>query len=273
MIGSALGLGYLALQRVLAGAPSGASAPAAVAGGLGLIDGLPPVRDGLRHALGHRAELLLGGAAIVSLTLSGSPLGLAVSGAGALRVFTEARARREAWKEYEQRLDHVDDATPGAVIRIDAGARVPLRARVIEEGGTVIGADGLPDAVGPGDEVGAGARVLRGPLVLELLGDESWEPQPRPREPRGDQLSRYFTLLGPLSLAYAVVYAIRQRSIGAAFTGMLLVNPRVAVIGADTADTGASLRRRCAPGSRWWGRAPAATSAGRICSSSMVRAF
>lgn len=243
VIGSALGLGFIALQRLSSHGAVSTTSAAAVAGALGLVDGAPPVRDGLRHALGRdRAQLLFGGAAIVSLTLSGSPLGLAVSGAGALRMFTEARARREAWKEYERRLQDVADSTPGAVIRIDAGARVPLKARVIEGQGTAIGRDGLADAVGPGDEIDAGARVLSGSLVLELLGDAAWQSQPRPGEPRPDLLERYIALLGPLSLGYAAVFAFRQRSIAAAFTGLLLVNPRAGVIGADAADAGASAR-------------------------------
>jgi calcium-translocating P-type ATPase len=243
MIGSALGLGWLAVRNLAGGRHDGGNAPAAVAGALGLIDGAPPVRDGLRHALGRdRAQLLLGGAAIVSLTLSGSPLGLLVSGAGALRVFTEARLRRDTWKEYEQRLQHVGEAQPGGVIRADAGARVPLRARVVEGSGTVIAGDGLSDVIQPGDLVEAGARVLSGPLVLELIGGDSWSPEPRPRPPHPDLLQRYVALIGPVSIVYAAVYALRQRSLAAAFTGLLLVNPRAAVIGSEAADAGTSAR-------------------------------
>jgi calcium-translocating P-type ATPase len=243
VVGSALGLGWLALQSMVGAAGEGARAAAAAAGTLGLIDGTPPVRDGLRRTVGRdRTQLALGGAAIVSLTLSGSPLGLMVSGAGALRVFTEARLRRQAWAEYERRLQQVSEAQPGAVARIDAGSRVPLKARVIEGQGTVIAGDGLPDPVCPGDEIDAGAKVTCGPLVLELIGGHAWEPQPRPCPPRPDAFTRYLALLGPASLAYAVVHAVRRRSLAAAFTGLLLVNPRAGVIGCDAADTGASAR-------------------------------
>ncbi len=245
VIGSLLGLGVVTARNALGGPPGAeaARAPAAVAGALGLIDGAPPVRDGLRRLVGRdRAQLLLGGATIASLTLSGSPLGLLVTGAGALRFFTEARARRDAWEDYERRLEGVDDAQPGAVVKLEAGSRVPLTGRVIEGMGTVAGADGLPDGIMPGAEVPAGATVIRGPLIVELKGDAGWAPQPRPAEPRPDHLYRYLTLIGPAAVAYAILHATRLRSLGALFTGLLLVNPRVAVIGAEAADVGASAR-------------------------------
>ncbi len=243
-IGAVLGLGAVGLRTLLAGGENaGATAPAAVAGVLGIVDGAPPLREGLRDVLGHdRAQLLLGGATIVSLTLSGSPLGLLVSGAGALRLFTEARLRRDAWQDYERRLANVPDAQPGGVVRLETGSRVPLHARVLEGAGTVVGGDGLPDAAVVGTELEPGASVIRGPLVVELMAGRAWEAQPRPGPERPDRVRRYAALLGPASLAYGVLHAIRHRSPAAAFTGLLLVNPRPAVIGAEAADTGASAR-------------------------------
>src|SRR5436309_8273008 len=116
----------------------------------------------------------MSGATIASLTLSGSPLGLLVAGAGALRLFTESRLRRDVWHEYEQRVGDVADAQPGSVVRMEAGERVPLRARVLEGAGTVLGVDGLPDGVAPGDHLAPGGQVLCGPLVAELIGDRAW---------------------------------------------------------------------------------------------------
>ncbi len=245
VIGSLLGLGVIAARNVLGSAPGegAADAPAAVAGALGLIEGAPPVRDGLRRLAGRdRAQLLLGGAAIASLTLSGSPLGLLVTGAGALRFFTEARLRRDAWQDYERRLDGLEQAQPGAVVKLEPGSRVPLTGRVIEGMGTVAGADGLPDGAIPGATVRAGATVIGGSLVVELVGDASWKPGPRPAEPRADLLNRYLLVIGPAAVGYALLHATRMRSLGALFTGLLLVNPRVAVIGTDAADIGASAR-------------------------------
>ena len=242
--GSLLGLGLVLARRLVSGpGAEPANAPAAVAGALGLIEGAPPVRDGLQRALGReRGQLLLGGAAIVSLTLSSSPLGLLLTGAGALRVFTEARARRDAWRDYERRVQELDEAQPGALVRLEPGSRVPLSARVIEGVGTVVGADGLPDGVTPGTEVRAGAQILCGSLVVELLGDRSWEPQPRPADPRPNVLHWYLAAIGPAAVGYALVRAARLRSLGALFTGLLLVNPRAAVVGAEAADVGASAR-------------------------------
>lgn len=243
--GSALGLGLLAVRTVFGseGAPVAPQVPAAFAGVVGIIDGAPPVRDGLRRALGHDgARLVLSGTAIVSLTLSGSPLGLLVTGAGALRLFTEARLRRDAWRDYERRVQDASPAQAGAVVRLDTGMRVPLRARVIEGVGTLVGGDGLPDGVSPGDEIEAGARVLHGALVAELVGERAWTAEPRPAPPRPDTVQRYMALVGPASVGYAILHALRLRSLGAVFTGLLLVNPRGALIGSEAADTGASAR-------------------------------
>jgi cation-transporting ATPase I len=245
LAGSVLGLGLLGARRVLGSAPSGAGAqaPAAIAGTLGLIDGAPPVRDRLRGLMGRdRAQLLVGGATIASLTLSGSPLGLLVSGAGALRLFTEARMRRDAWREYEQRVSDVQWPQPGAVVRLEVGSRVPLDARVLEGQGTVVGADGLPDGVCPGGQLRAGARVLCGPLVCELTGSRAWAPAPRQGESRPDLLERYLLAVAPAAALYAALYAFRRGSPAAALTGLLLVNPRAAVIGSEAADTGACAR-------------------------------
>ncbi|MBV8430769.1 MAG: hypothetical protein JO244_06385, partial [Solirubrobacterales bacterium] len=245
LAGSTLGLGMLGAQRIFGLQPQGRAvqAPAVAAGIFGLIDGTPPIRDELRERLGRdRAQLLLSSAAIVSLTLSGSPLGLLVSGAGALRLFTEARARRNAWREYERRVSDATEAQPGAVVRLETGARVPLHSRVVEGTGTVIGGDGLPDGARPGTRLEAGARVLSGPLVVELLGGRAWTPEPRPCPPRPDAPERYLTAIAPVSLAYALLLAAARRSPAAAFTGLLLVNPRAALIGSEAADTGASAR-------------------------------
>jgi calcium-translocating P-type ATPase len=247
VVGSVLGLATVGLARMTGGAGSPASLPvraaATAAGVFGLVDGAPPVRDGLRRALGRdRAQLLLSGGAIISLTFSGSPLGLLVTGAGALRLFTEARARRTAWEEYEQRVESAPHAQPGAVIRLEAGTRVPLEALVLEGVGTVVGADGLSDGVTPGAQLPGGARVLRGPLLVEVTDGRPFTPGPRPAPPRPDALARYLALLGPASLGYALIHAFQRRSPAALFTGLLLVNPRAGLIGTEAADTGASAR-------------------------------
>jgi cation-transporting ATPase I len=245
LIGSALGLSILAVRRATGrtGALVPTHVPAVAAAVGGVVEGLPPVRAGLERALGRdHAQLLLGGVAIVSLTLSGSPLGLLLNGAAALRLFTEVRARRRAWMEYEERLGGVDSARPGALVRLEAGDRVPLDARVVEGTGTAAGLDGLPRARAPGDTIEAGSRVHGGPLVVELLGKSMGPPPadlaPEPTSP----LEPYVNVVASMSMAYALGTLLITRSPGRAVTALLLVNPRPAFIGAESADTGARAR-------------------------------
>ncbi|MCW2952584.1 MAG: family hydrolase [Conexibacter sp.] len=245
LIGSALGLGLIAVRRAAhrPGPPIEGRAPAVAAGAIGIAEGLPFVRSALRDAFGRdRAQLLLAGCSIVSLTLSGSPLGLAVNAASALRMWTEVRARRAAWEEYERRLEDAARGEPGAVVRLEAGDRVPLHGLVLEGAGTAVGVDGLPDAIYPGTELPAGARVLGGPFTIELDDGRPFTPQPRAAPPPRSPLDRYMRLVSPLSLAYAGLTVALTRSLGRGFTALLLVNPRAALIGAEAADAGASAR-------------------------------
>jgi cation-transporting ATPase I len=244
LIGAGLGLALLAARKALRTdiALVRSHVPATVAGTIGIAEGLPPVRAGLRRVLGHdRTQLLLGGASVLSLTLAGSPVGLAVTAASALRLLTEVRARRAAWAAYEERLKQAAEAVPGAVVRLEAGDRVALRGRVMEGAGTAIGSDGLPDCICPGAELEAGARVFGGPFVVELTGDEGFTPQPRP-VPQPSTLDRYASLVSPVSLGYALLTALLTRSARSAFTALLLVSPRSAFIGVEGADTAASAR-------------------------------
>src|SRR5581483_356174 len=98
----------------------------------------------------------------------------------ALRVLTEVIPRRAAWRRYEERLGDAADAEPGAIIRLESGARAPRAARVVEGTGTALERDGLPAPVAPGTHVSAGARLHGGPFVLELQGDQAFQPRPRP---------------------------------------------------------------------------------------------
>jgi len=245
LIGAGLGLALLGLRKAIRAevAVVRSRVPAAVAGTIGIADGLPPVRAGLRTVLGRdRAQLLMGAASIASLTLAGSPVGLAVTAASALRLVTEVRARRAAWLAYEERLKDAVEAVPGAVIRLEAGDRVALRGRILEGSGTAICADGLPDCVCPGAEVEAGARVFGGPFVVELTGDEGFVPRPRPAPPTPSALDRYASRMSAISLGYAALSVLLTRSLRSAFPALLLVSPRSAFIGAEGADTAASAR-------------------------------
>jgi cation-transporting P-type ATPase I len=243
LIGAGAGLTLLGVRHVAGrrGAPSGGAAVAAAF--VGVAEGLPPVRRGLSALLGHDgAQLALGGASVLTLTLSGSPLGLAVAAAGALRLTTEVRERRAAWRAYEERLEGAASAHPGDTVRLDAGQRVPLRARVIEGSGTAVGRDALPRPLVPGATVGAGARVLGGPFVVELLEGEAFAPTGPRAEPPPSFVSRYVDAVGVASVGFSALTLLLTRSPQRALTSLMLLNPRPALIGAEAAGTGASAR-------------------------------
>src|SRR5262249_19677919 len=162
-------------------------------------------------------------------------LGLAVLGAEAFSVLREARARRAAWRRYEDRLSHAAPAEPGATVRLEPGERAPLLARVLEGTGTAFGRDGLPVPLAPGAVVPAGAGLGGGPFHLRLEGGEMFLAQPRSTPVLPTLYSRYLRLLGPLSLGYGVLTALLTRSLARTFYALLLVNPGSAIMGAEAA--------------------------------------
>ncbi len=241
-VGAGLGLSLLTAQQV-AGVQVASPGAARAAGLIGILQGFPFTRNGLRALLGRDlSDLVLSGVGIVTLALAGSPLGLALTGAEALRLLTEVVARRAAWRRYEEHLLGMADATPGATIRLEAGQRAPLDAAVIEGSGTAMGRDGLPISIAPGSTIPAGARLQGGPFVVELQGGRPFMPRLRPAPPSPSLPDRYQQVLGPLSLAYAAATGLITRSPARAFEALLLVNPRTALVGAEAASTGASAR-------------------------------
>ncbi len=248
-LGASLGLGLLGVRR-LAGSsapPSAGSVPAAAAAAVGILEGLPPLRRGSRRMLGRdRAQLAIAAVQVVSLTFTGSALGLALTGAGGLRLYLAVRARRSAWRTYEESLGEGGEALPGETIRLRAGERCPLAGTVIEGFGTMIGRDGLPHPLHPDLEVSAGARLHGGPFAIELHGAESFQPPVRPVPPPQTPLDRYLSLLSPASIGFAAITAVLTRSPQRTAAALLLVNARPALIGAESADAAASARlARC----------------------------
>ncbi|MBV9279774.1 MAG: haloacid dehalogenase, partial [Chloroflexi bacterium] len=244
-IGAALGLGLLAAQRLTGLQPSqglreGAINSAAV---IGLLQSFPFVRNGLRRLFGlEAADLIFYVPGIAVLTLAGSPLGLAVAGGEALRLLTEVIARRAAFRRYEERLETVSAAHPGAVIRLESGEKTPLACSVIEGFGTMVGRHGLPEPVEPGRTIPAGAQIFGGPCVVELQGHSPFTPEPRPAPLAPTLYDGYVRAVGLASLGYAVLTALLTRSLSRTFQAMLLVNTRPGIIGKEAADTGASAR-------------------------------
>ncbi len=191
------------------------------------------------------ADLLFSIPSIVTLTIAGSPIGLALTGAESLRLLTETVARRSAWHRHEERVEHAPSVQPGAVIRLEGGERTPLPAKIVEGVGTAIGYDGMPLPVVQGGTVPSGARLYGGPFVLQLHCDEAFEPftpEPRPSPATFSLHERYLQIVGPLSLIYAAATAILTRSFNRTLSALLLVNPRTAIVGLDSADLGASAR-------------------------------
>jgi calcium-translocating P-type ATPase len=240
-----LGLAILALRRAAgrAGPPVTSLGPQRVALVIGALEALPALRRVVRVLLGAKGGMVLGLTAAVSLTLAAAPIPLAAGAAAGASAVGEARARRSAWRRYERRLDILGErAYPGAAVRLDAGARAPLSATVVEGAGTAIGPDGLPRAVRPGARLDAGARVHGGPLMVSLEEEPPFRPAARPAAPRPSLDERYLDTAQALSLAAAALVALRTRSPWLALTGLVLLSPRAAVAGRDAADARATER-------------------------------
>jgi cation-transporting ATPase I len=248
VVGASLGLGLLAGRKLLATeAPlPGAAAAIQISSIISILQGIPPIRYGLRRSLGRTlADLVVNIPSIITLTLSGNPLGLTLVVTESLRLTTEAYARRQAWRQHEERLNNAAPARPEAIIQLEPGERPPLPATVLEGCGTGIGRDGMPFPVTPGSAIPPGAQLYGGPFVVKLQAEGAFEPctpQPRPADVRLTLYERYTRILTPISLLFAVGTGLLTRSITRALVALLLLNPRTAAIGLDGADLGASAR-------------------------------
>jgi magnesium-transporting ATPase (P-type) len=239
-LGSLLGLGAITFRRLAAGpavAPQGHGLGALAAGLIHLMHGFPFVRHGLHKLLGkYTADMVFAGISVLTLTIAGFPLALVVTGLESLILVGEVVARRGGWRRYEDRLDASASGSPGAIVRLEAGMRVPHPARVIEGTGTATGWGGLPAPLTPGVAVSAGAVLAGGPFVLELREGQPFEPAPRPVPPKPTPYQIYLRAVGPLALAYAGFAALRTLSPIRTFEALLLLNPRTVVIGRESAN-------------------------------------
>ena len=155
-------------------------------------------------------------------------------------------ARRAAWNRYEDSLIGAESTEPGTLVRLEAGMRVPHRARVIEGNGTAPHGSGLPMSLTPGTIAPAGATLSGGPFVLEMQEGDAFEPEPRPGELPQTMCDRYVKAAGCVSMALALANGLRLQSWPHAFEALLLLNPRPAVIGLEAANLGAAARGRFA---------------------------
>jgi cation-transporting ATPase I len=224
----------------------GADRAMEIASIIGILQGIPPIRSGLRKLFGRTVgDLLISVPSIVTLTLAESPLGLALAGSEAIRLLTENYARREAWKRYTEGAANKPSSQPDALIHLDAGDRVPLAASVVEGTGIAIGRDGLPMPVVQGISVPAGVHLYGGPFALKLQIEKTFhafQPERRPAPLTPSLYDRYQQVLGPASLVYAGLTALLTRSFTRTLAALMLVNPRPAIIGQHSADLGASAR-------------------------------
>jgi magnesium-transporting ATPase (P-type) len=245
-VGSVIGLIVLTWRRLSAPAPAvstGHNLTATAAGVMNLVQGIPVVRRTVQRFLGrHGGDLTSAGLGIVTLTAANFATGLIVAGVESLFLLGEVTARRGAWRRYEDRLDTVVSEEPGSVVRLETGMRVPLAARVIEGTGTAIGATGLPEPLVPGARVSAGAEVAGGPFVVELEGGAPFEPAPRPVPLPTTVYEKYLAVMGPVSVGFAALTALRTASLSRTFEALLLTNPRTAVIGHEAANLGCAAR-------------------------------
>jgi calcium-translocating P-type ATPase len=246
-IGSLAGLGIITYRRLATPVASpiapGHGTVSTLAGVVNLVHGLPFMRRRLNRWLGSdRAQLGLDALSIITLTAANFPLGLVVTGLDALLLLGEVMARRAAWRRYEENLEGAVSAEPGGVVRLEAGARVPLAADVIEGTGTAISPSSLPLAISPGSVIPAGALLSGGPFVLQLHGGATYEAAPRQVPPAPTYFDRYIRRGGWLAWAYLGVTAVRTLSPIRIFEALLLLNPRTAVIGHATSNTAAAAR-------------------------------
>ncbi len=247
-LGSMFGLGLLAVRRLFAFEEPlpGSNVAVQTSSIIGIIQGIPPVRYGLRRFLGRTiADLLLNIPGIITLTLAGSPLGLAVTLGESLRLLTEVYAQRTAWKRHEERVANAPSAQPNAVIRLETGERTPLAAKVLEGIGTGIGRDGIPQPVVQGHIIPPGMRLYGGPFVLQLQHEKTFEaftPQLRPAPQTPSPYEHYMRWQAPFALAYTALTAILTRSFSRILAALMLVNPRTALIGIDVAELSVTAR-------------------------------
>ena len=243
-IGAGLGL-LLLLGRRLAGTeePPVSRGAGEVAGAVGLLEGIPAVARRVEDALGHeRKEIAFGATAIVAMSASGNPLGLAFAGAVALRLLTESLARRSAWLEYERRAQDHPDVYPGAIVTLAPGQRSPLAGRVVEGFGICEALDGSAQPAYPGAQIDPGARIYAGNVTLELAAETPFAAEPSRLPPPTGALDSYLGSISYAALAYALVTGAATRSTARMLTALLLVNPVPALAGREGADRSASAR-------------------------------
>lgn len=237
-----IGLAIVAVRQIRGG-ELGRPTAVRIASLLSIAQSVPELRRLLARLLGRdAADALISLPHIAVLALANSPLGLTLAAVEALRLLTEVRSCRAAWLRREDALRASAPALPGELMRVESGERVPRAARLVEGAGTAVDPDGRPRLVAAGDEVGAGARLFGGPVLLRLEAAPAFTPVPRADPVAPDTFDRYAEVTAPASLVIAAAVWLSTRSLDRALAAMLLASPRAAMAGVRAADAGAEAR-------------------------------
>jgi len=245
-LGALVGLGFITARQLFfpgSIAPGGASVAGAMAAAVYLVQGYPPTRKGLRRLLGRaRGEVLATSTGIIALSLASMPLGLVVSGVEALLGLEEILARRSSFRRYEESLDPTTSNTPGQLLRLEAGMRVPRQARVVEGTGSTTTRSGRNLPLRPGQSAPAGGIVQGGPFLVELDSERPFHAEPRPAPLARTLHERYLQIAAPSSVAVAGLTGLLTGSWLRFFESLMLLSPLTAVVGREAANSAASGR-------------------------------
>ncbi|GHO46063.1 cation-translocating P-type ATPase [Ktedonospora formicarum] len=215
-----------------------------IASVISILQGIPPLRHGLRKLVGRTTgDLLLNIPSIITLTLGNSALGLVTIGCESLRLLTEVYRRRGAWHRYEEQEAAEPILSPGTMLQLASGEKVPLVSQVLEGSGIGILREGIPLSITSGSTLPPGCQLYGGPFLIQIQhapSFQAFQPKPHPVPPALSPYDRYFQILAPLSLLYAAGTAILTRSFSQTLASLVLVNARPAVAGAENADLAAS---------------------------------
>jgi calcium-translocating P-type ATPase len=238
------GFAVMALRQLTGRASRSSGAGLAAAVVLGLLDDFHVVAVEARRREPGPApgDFGLKLASAVVLAFARSPVGLVLLAATSLRALTAGHARQRAREAYARASPVRVPVEPGDELEIAPGRRTPLPGRVVSGRGSALDRMGRLTAVGPGDRVDAGARLLgeRFRLVLDAPPQPRSvvRPMPQPHPPS----ARYELLATPIAAAAALATLALTRSRTAALSTLLVLDPHPAVVGGEVAAESASAR-------------------------------
>ena len=239
--GAFAGLGIVAMRGRRANPLPASRSASALAAAVTLIDGFSRLRDHTDSVLGERGRvMLLRAAGIAAHTVSGSPLGLAVTALVSTHQLRRSLERRRALEAYGRgpSAEPVGELDRGT--RFDEGDRLPVEGRVLSGVGFAVGRDALLRAISPGSDLAPGERLYGGPFRVVLRGEGSRAGTRERLRVRDEpvQASR----VEAAAFAAAAVTLLATRSLSRAAGVLLLLSRRTEILGREAADAGAAMR-------------------------------